>query len=334
MEWIGRGSHGNPRPMASKSSPEKAEGPVVRAGTVAIIGRSNVGKSTLLNAALALRLAAVSRRPQTTRTPLLGIVRHQGAEIGFLDTPGLHKADSKLGREMNRSARDALRDADVVLFVVALPPHVRGDVRAHPGDLALIEQLPTDKPVVLIVNKIDVIRDKGLMLPLLAALSAAREFTAVVPVSALTEQGIELVLDEVAKLLPEGPARYAADTLTDRPMRHFAAEYVREAVLRATSQEVPHAVAVTIDEYAEPSSDKEVTRISATIHVEREGQKRILIGEKGTMLKRIGTEARERVEELIGGRVHLAIWVRVTAGWRERSESLADFGLLARTEST
>ena len=319
--------------MPSKPSRKQAHQAVVRAGTVAIVGRSNVGKSTLLNAALELRLAAVSRRPQTTRMPLLGIVRHGGAEIGFLDTPGLHKADSKLGREMNRSARDALRDADVVLFVVALTPHVKGDVRPHPGDLALIEQLPTDKPVVLVVNKIDVIRDKGQMLPLLAALSAARQFAAVVPVSALAEDGIGSVLDEVAKLLPEGPARHDEDTLTDRPMRHFAAEYVREAILRATAQEVPHAVAVTIDEYAEPSTEKEVTRISATIHVEREGQKRILIGEKGAMLKRMGTEARERIEELIGGRVHLALWIRVTADWRERPDALADFGLLARTES-
>ena len=305
--------------MPSSPSRKKADESVVRAGTVAIVGRSNVGKSTLLNAALELPLAAVSRRPQTTRTPLLGIVRHGGAEIGFLDTPGLHKADSKLGREMNRSARDSVRDADVVMFVVALPPNVKGDVRPHAGDLALIEQLPTDKPVVLVVNKIDVVRDKRRMLPLLATLSATREFAAVVPVSALAASGIHLVLDE--------------DTLTDRPMRHFAAEYVREAILRATAQEVPHSVAVTIDEYAEPATEEEVTRISATIHVERDGQKRILIGEKGAMLKRIGTEARERIEVLIGGRVYLALWVRVTAGWRERTEALADFGLLARTES-
>jgi GTP-binding protein Era len=319
--------------MPSSPSRKKADESVVRAGTVAIVGRSNVGKSTLLNAALELPLAAVSRRPQTTRTPLLGIVRHGGAEIGFLDTPGLHKADSKLGREMNRSARDSVRDADVVMFVVALPPNVKGDVRPHAGDLALIEQLPTDKPVVLVVNKIDVVRDKRRMLPLLATLSATREFAAVVPVSALAASGIHLVLDEVAKLLPEGAARYEEDTLTDRPMRHFAAEYVREAILRATAQEVPHSVAVTIDEYAEPATEEEVTRISATIHVERDGQKRILIGEKGAMLKRIGTEARERIEVLIGGRVYLALWVRVTAGWRERTEALADFGLLARTES-
>lgn len=331
--------------MPRKSSEQQGEPNVVRAGTVAIVGRSNVGKSTLLNAALEQPLAVVSRRPQTTRTPLLGIVRHAGSEIGFLDTPGLHKAESRLGREMNRSARDAVRDADVVLFVVALPPNVKGDVRPHPGDLSLLADMPADKPVVLAVNKIDVIRDKRLMLPLLATLASTfeqssaeggevRRFAAVVPVSARTNDGVDRVLDELARLLPEGGARYEEDALTDRPMRHFAAEYVREAILRATAEEVPHAVAVTIDEYVEPSRSGEVTRVSATIHVEREGQKRILIGEKGAMLKRIGTEARARIEELVGGQIHLALWVRVTEGWRERTEALADFGLLARTERT
>lgn len=320
--------------MTEQADRDQKDAGVARAGTVAIVGRSNVGKSTLLNAALELPLAVVSRRPQTTRTPLLGIVRHAGAEIGFLDTPGLHKADSRLGREMNRSARDAMRDADVVLFVVALPPKSKGEIRPHPGDLSLLEQLPAERPVVLVINKIDLIRDKRLMLPLLAKLGEAHDFAAVVPVSALSVDGVGLVLDEVARLLPEGGARYEEDALTDRPMRHFAAEYVREAILRATAQEVPHAVAVTVDEYVEPSREGEVTRISATIHVEREGQKRILVGEKGSMLKRIGIEARQRIETLIGGQVHLALWVRVTSGWRERTESLADFGLLARTESS
>ncbi|MBM4377016.1 MAG: GTPase Era [Deltaproteobacteria bacterium] len=332
--------------MSRKSGRNEGEASVVRAGTVAIIGRSNVGKSTLLNAALELPLAVVSRRPQTTRTPLLGIVRHGDAEIGFLDTPGLHKAESRLGREMNRSARDAVRDADVILFVIALPPTVKGDVRPHPGDLALLRDLPSDKPVVLVVNKIDTLRDKRLMLPLLSTLSqsfadsggsestAERRFAAVVPVSARTVDGVDRVLEEVARVLPEGGPRHDEDALTDRPMRHFAAEYVREAILRATSDEVPHAVAVTIDEYIEPSREGEVTRVSATIHVEREGQKRILIGEKGAMLKRIGIEARARIEALVGSQLHLALWVRVTEDWRERTESLADFGLLARAERT
>jgi GTP-binding protein Era len=240
-----------------------------------------------------------------------------------------------------------------------LPPTVKGDVRPHPGDLALLSDLPSDRPVVLVVNKIDTLRDKRLMLPLLSTLSqsfaesgraaaggaepggaelggaepaAERRFVAVVPISARTADGVERVLEEVARVLPEGKARYEEDALTDRPMRHFAAEYVREAILRATADEVPHAVAVTIDEYVEPSREGEVTRVSATIHVERDGQKRILVGEKGAMLKRIGIEARARIEALVGGQLHLALWVRVTKDWRERPEALADFGLLARAE--
>jgi GTP-binding protein Era len=299
---------------------------------VAIVGRSNVGKSTLLNAALEQPLAVVSRQPQTTRTRLLGIVRHRDAELGFLDTPGLHKARSRLGREMNRAARDAARDADVIVFLVAVPRTAKGELRPHPGDASLIAELPGDKPVVLVVNKVDVLRDKRQMLPLLQGLSALREFAAVVPISALTQDGVARVLDEVSRIVPVGAPRHAEDALTDRPMRHFAAEYVREAILRATAEEVPHAVAVTIDEYTEPGTTGQVTRIAATIHVERQGQKRILIGEKGAVLKRIGTEARLRLEELIGGRVHLELWVRVTEGWRERTDLLADFGLLGREE--
>ncbi len=220
---------------------EKRPEPVTRSGTVAIVGRSNVGKSTLLNAALGEPLAIVSRQPQTTRTPLLGVVRHGAAEIAFLDTPGLHLAKDRLGREMNRSARDAARAADLVVFVVALPKNKK-ELRPHAGDLALLGELPADKRVVLVVNKVDLVRDKRAMLPLLQALAAERAFAAVVPISALSEDGVSRVLDEIALALPEGPARFAEDEITDKPMRHFAAEYVREAILRATREEGPHAV--------------------------------------------------------------------------------------------
>jgi GTP-binding protein Era len=305
---------------------------ILRAGTVAIVGRSNVGKSTLLNTALEHPLAVVSRLPQTTRTALLGIVRHGEAELGFLDTPGLHKARTRLGREMNRAAHDAVRNADVIVFVVAIPRTPKGELAPHPGDVALVQKLPSDKPVVLVVNKVDVIRDKRALLPLMRGYSELRELGAIVPVSALSRDGVSRVLDEVAKLLPEGEARFAEDALTDRPTRHFASEYVREAILRATAEEVPHAVAVAIDDYVEPASAGKVTRIAATIHVERDGQKRIIIGQKGAMLKRIGSEARLRIEELIGARVHLELWVKVTPEWRDRPELLSDFGLLARAK--
>lgn len=329
---------------------ENSDVRVRRAGTVAIAGRSNVGKSTLLNAALQQPLAAVSRKPQTTRTPLLGIVRHPTrghpaprgmrghpaprgggeAEIAFLDTPGLHKARSQLGREMNRAAHDALRDADVIVYVVAAPLAPKGELVPHARDVALIARLAEGKRVVLVINKVDRIRDKGALLPLIAAFSAVRPFAAIVPISALAEDGIGRVLDEVARLLPASGPRYQQDALTDRPARHFAAEYVREAILRATAEEVPHAVAVTIDDYLEPAGAGNLTRIAATIVVERDGQKRIVIGNKGGLLKRIGSEARQRIAALIGGRVHLELWVRVSKDWRERAELLAEFGLCAR----
>jgi GTP-binding protein Era len=300
---------------------------VKRSGTVALLGRSNVGKSTLLNAALALPLAIVSPRPQTTRNWLLGVVRHDDAEIELLDTPGLHRAQSELGRSMNRAARMAAREADVVVFVVGLPDRPGKQLAPHPGDLRLLDQVAEHAPVVLVVNKIDKLKDKRLLLPLLQALAEGRDLAAVVPISARRADGIAAVLDEVVKLLPEGEHRHDDDTITDRPMRYFAAEYVREAILMATGQEVPHAVAVTIDEYVEPD-DSAVVHISATIHVEREGQKRIIIGQRGSVMKQIGIAARKRIEELLGRQVHLELFARVTDNWRERTDQLADFGLM------
>ncbi len=318
---------------------------IERAGRVALYGRSNVGKSTLLNAALEMPLAIVSRRPQTTREALLGVVRHGGAEISLLDTPGLHVAQDRLGQEMNRSAQGVARAADVIVLVICVPPKAKGTIVPHRGDRTILEQLPQDVPIVLAINKIDLLKDKRQLLPLMAAFSEFRTLDAVVPISALAADGISLVLDEVAKLLPEREAEHEDDTITDRPMRYFAAEYVREQILRATNDEVPHAVAVTIDEYVEPrgvpverpgtsasggpNKPGVTIRIEATIHVERDGQKRIIIGSKGDMLKRVGTNARARIEELVGAQVNLQLHVRVDKRWREKVGSLADFGLLA-----
>ncbi len=302
--------------------------PIKRSGTVALLGRSNVGKSTLLNAALQLPLAIVSRTPQTTRNHLLGVVRHGEAEIGLLDTPGLHRARSRLGKEMNRSARFAARDADVLVFVVALPARPTGELHPHPGDLSLLKELSAETPLILVINKIDLLKDKSLLLPLIQAFATHREFAAVVPISALRDKGVGRVLDEAARLLPVGAEQHDEDTITDRPLRYFAAEYVREPVFRATSKEVPHAVAVTVDEMVE-MGDRGVAHISVTIHVEREGQKGILIGKQGGVLKKIGTTARHRIEQLVGCRVHLKLFVRVTKNWRERPEMLSDFGLIA-----
>lgn len=309
---------------------------------MALIGRPNVGKSTLLNAALDQPLAIVSPTPQTTRDAILGVVHHGSAEIALLDTPGLHRPRTELGRVMNQAAREAARSADVVVFVTDVPELRQPKPRAgaaepapialspHPGDLALLADLGTDAPTILVVNKVDRLKDKGALFPLLEALARSRSFAAVVPISALRASGVVRVLEEVAKLCPEGPWRYGPDDITDRPARFFAAEYVREQILRATQAEVPHAVAVSIDRFLEPpvnaSGSPTTVHIDATIWVERPGQKRILIGTGGEMLKGIGTRARIRIEALVGRKVNLKLWVRVAPDWRQQRRQLEELG--------
>jgi GTPase len=295
--------------------------PPEQSGTVAIVGRPNVGKSTLLNAALGEALAIVSPVPQTTRNRILGVVHRGGAEILLLDTPGIHRPHSRLGRALNRTARDATDEADVVAYVTDVSP--AGSSRVHPGDRTLLQDLGARVPTILVVNKIDRVRDKRALLPFLDELSKLRDFAAVVPVSALREDGVGRVLDEAAKLLPEGPLRFGPDSLTDRPTRFFAAEFVREQILLSTRKEVPHAAAVVIERY---ETLRGVVHIDATIHVEREGQKRILVGHKGEMLKTIGTRARHRIEALTDQKVQLSLWVKVTADWTDSGSRLAEFG--------
>jgi GTP-binding protein Era len=316
------------------------EGPS-RSGRVALIGRPNVGKSTLLNAALEQPLTIVSPSPQTTRDAILGVVRRGMAEIALLDTPGLHRARTELGRVMNSTAREAARNADVVVFVVDVPkltkplkagpddnekaPRAPRPLAPHPGDLTLLADIDEGIPTILVINKVDRIRDKTKLLPLLEALGAVRTFAAVVPISAQRQSGIDRLLDEIAAQCPEGPHRFGPDDITDRPTRFFAAEYVREQILHATQAEVPHSVAVTIENFVEPPGVGTL-HIDATIAVERDGQKRILIGAGGEMLKRIGTQARLRIEELTGRKVNLKLWVRIQAAWRESREQLGELG--------
>ena len=294
-----------------------------RSGKVALVGRPNVGKSTLLNAAVGQALAIVSPVPQTTRNQILGVVPRGDAQIAMLDTPGLHKPHSRLGRSMNVAARNAAREADVVVFVTDIPAKVQGQIPVHPGDRTLLSDIGSDKPTLLVVNKVDRLKEKAKLLPLLDALSKIRDFAAIVPISARTEDGVDRVLDEVAKLLPEQGPLFGEDMLTDRPIRFFAAEYVREQILLATRQEVPHAAGVEIRRFDERGK---VVRIEAIIHVEREGQKRILIGEKGALIKTIGTAARQKIEELLERQVHLELWVEVTPGWTNSAVAIAELG--------
>lgn len=317
--------------MKERRGKKSSEAERPRSGTVALLGRPNVGKSTLLNAALDVPLAIVSKTPQTTRDALLGVLHRGAIEIAFLDTPGLHKPKTELGRVMNDAAREAARRADVVVLVTEVPKASReGEALApNPADLVLVADVDPKTPVICVVNKIDRVKVKAELFPLLEALGKARDFAAIVPVAAIKANGVERVVDEIAKLLPEGAFKYGEDDLTDKPMRFFAAEYVREQILRATAAEVPHAVAVVVDQFVEPAGGG-VARVDATIHVERPGQKRILIGTGGEMLKRVGTAARKRFEALYGRQINLKLWVRVTPNWRESTKELEELGYKPR----
>jgi GTP-binding protein Era len=304
----------------------------MRFGTAALLGRSNVGKSTFLNAALGEPLAIVSPLPQTTRDTLLGIARHGEAQIAFLDTPGLHEPRSELGRRMNASALEAARAADVVVLmtdVTALLGPRRGRVRladpVDPLDSKLVQSLPpaATTPSLLVVNKVDLLRDKSRLLPLMEAFGRVHQFSAMVPTSVTARDGVTLVLDEIASRLPEGPPAYDADTLTDRPVTFFICEYVREQVLNVATREVPHAVAVSVDRVQE---SPRLLAVQATLHVEKPGQRKILVGRGGSQIKGIGSAARRRIEQLVGKQVHLELFVRVTPRWRNAARLLAELG--------
>ncbi len=311
----------------------------MRYGTIAIVGRSNVGKSTFLNSALGMPLAIVSRVPQTTRDALLGVVNSGDAQLAFVDTPGLHHPKNELGRRMNQEATESLRNADAALFMTdshelegAAAAPGKDSSRARPrsratstdrSDAELLALLPAQLPTVLVINKIDRMHDKTRLLPLLQGMAALHPFAAVVPISARSGDGVERVLAEVAKLLPEQEQRFGADEVTNRPVSFFAREYIREQVLVMASREVPHAVAVTLDQIEESAQG---LHVAATVHVEKQGQRAILVGKGGEMIREIGKAARQRLMELTEQPVHLRLFVRVTERWRNVPRQLAELG--------
>ncbi len=287
------------------------------AGTVALVGRPNVGKSTLLNALLGERIAITSPHPQTTRDRIAGITSFEGAQLVFLDTPGFHEARNKLGVRMNELARGAVDECDVAVFMTDSATAPRDD------DRAILAGVPEKKPTVLVVNKVDRVKPRSALLPALEAWGKERDFAAVVPIAAKNGDGVARLLAEVAKLVPEGPALYGEDELTDKPVRFLVAELVREQILRRTRQEVPHGVAVTVEQFDDGAK---AARIAVTVHVAKESHKGILIGDKGKMLAAIGTEARKRAEELLGKRVHLETFVRATPKWMDDAARLQELG--------
>jgi GTP-binding protein Era len=294
----------------------------MRFGTVAVVGRSNVGKSTFLNQAVGEHLAIVSPRPQTTRDAVLGICQRPEAQIAFIDTPGLHRPRNELGRRLNLAAREAVRAADALVVMTAASPRAAG-TRLDALERELVSEVAADQPALVVVNKVDTLRDKSGLLPLLAAWAEALPGKTLIPASMLDSADVERVLGELVQLLPEGSAQFQPDDLTDRPTSFFVREYVREQVLLAARGEVPHAVAVSLDEISEHRS---VLVAKATIHVEKVGQRKILVGRGGQSIRDIGQSARQNLETLLGRKVHLELFVRVSPRWREAPRQLAELG--------
>jgi GTP-binding protein Era len=283
-----------------------------RSGACVLLGRPNVGKSTLMNALLGQKLAVATPKPQTTRTCLLGVyaASEPPTQIAFVDTPGLHRPLNALGRALVEDAKGGLAEADVVVVMteVGAKPRASSLLGEDAEVLGAVRGDP--RPVILVLNKVDRVHDKRLLLPVLSAASE-RGFAAVVPLSARTGDNVPALIEEIRRHLPEG-LRYDPELFTDKPERFFAAEMVRGAVMRATEKEVPYGAAVRIDHYGEA---RELTRIGATIIVEREGHKGIVIGKGGQRLKQIGTEARLELEAFLERKVFLELWVKVIPGW-------------------
>lgn len=296
--------------------------PLHRSGSVAVIGRPNVGKSTLVNALVGAKVSIVSNRPQTTRHRLLGIASFPAGQIVLVDTPGLHKQEGKfsasaMSKVMNRAARGALEEVDAGLLVIEAGRWDEADMLAF--------NVLKDKgiPVVLVVNKVDRLKDKSELLPFLAKVAEGREFSSIHPVSALKRNGLEALVRDLLALLPEGPPIFGEDEITDRSQRFLAGELLREQLMRQLGAELPYATTVEIERFAEEDG---LYRIGAVIWVERESQKAIVIGKGGSRLKEIGSKGRMQMEHLFGTKVFLETWVRVREGWSDDAAALRAFG--------
>jgi GTP-binding protein Era len=280
-----------------------------------------VGKSTLFNTIIGEKVSIIADKPQTTRNKITGIKNFPDAQLVFLDTPGIHKAKTSLNRAMVQTARESFNDADILLMIV----EANNDV--HSQDMFLIEGLKEIAiPVFLIINKIDLI-DKKMLLPLIDKFRTLYDYREIFPVSAVKGDGLEVLLQTIIEYLPEGPQYFSPDTFTDATERFIAAEFIREKIMLLMKQEVPYVTAVVIDAFKE-EEEKNLIRISATITVEKESQKAIMIGKKGSMLKIIGTQARLEMENLFGAKVFLELFVRVKKDWTSSEKMLQEFGLL------
>lgn len=289
-----------------------------RAGTVAVIGRPNVGKSTLVNALVGARVSIVSPKAQTTRHRLLGIASVAGGQLLLVDTPGIHRAEKRaINRYLNRTARGALEGVDAAMLVVEAGRWSDDD------DLALAALTASKVPVVLVINKVDRVRDKTTLLPFIAAHAQQAAFASVHPLSALKRKGLEALVTDLLALLPESAPHFPEDEITDRSQRFLAAELIREQLMLRLGDEVPYSATVAIDRFEE---DGDMFRIAATIWVEREGQRAIVVGKGGEAIKEIGRAARENMERLFDRKVFLETWCRVREGWADDAVALRQFG--------
>ena len=316
--------------------------PSFRSGFVSLIGRPNVGKSTLLNQLAGIRLAITSPKPQTTRQVVRAIIDQDDSQIIFLDTPGMHKPRTKLGEYMVSAASKALADGDIILLLVdAEKATGEKAIQGVPAiEAELLEKAARmKKPVILVLNKVDKIAKEAL-LPLMAAYASAFEFVAIVPLSAKTGDGLDVLVSEIRKRLPEGPRYYPLDSLTDQTERDLCAELIREQILFQTSEEIPHGTAVEIESFEalaggeiladDAQDERELVRLSAVIYCDKDSHKGILIGRQGSMLKKIGSGARAAIEAMLDCSCYLSLHVKVREDWRNRSGILRNLGYEAR----
>lgn len=289
-----------------------------KSGFVAVVGRPNVGKSTLINHIIKQKVTIVSDKAQTTRNKILCIHTDEHCQIVFLDTPGIHKPKHKLGEFMDETAYASLKDIDAVLFLIS------GNEKKGPGDMFVLDKIRGTKvPVFLLINKVDLMMKEEIAAKIIEY-SKLYDFDQIIPISAKTGTNVEAVLEELQKLLPEGPKYFPDDMITDQPERLLVAEIIREKLLLSLRDEVPHSIAVYTEEMKQRSKDK--VYIRATVFVERDSQKRIVIGKNGSILKTVGQQARQEIENLLGSSVFLDIWVKVKRDWRDKAAILSELG--------
>jgi GTP-binding protein Era len=297
-------------------------------GFVSIVGRPNAGKSTLINALVGTKVAIVTDKPQTTRTTIQGVLTREQGQAIFIDTPGIHQSNTAINKRMMDAVRMALEDRDLIIFTA------EGMRKPGAEDREAVEMLRrVETPAILALNKVDAVKDKSQLLPVLETYSALHPFRELIPISALTGEGVAKLEKAIFAALPEGPQYFPADHITDQPERFLAAELIREKILIETRQEVPHSVTVIVDSWED---EPDIARVAATIYVEREGQKGIIIGARGAMLKQIGSAARGEIESLLGRRFYLNLHVKVRPKWRENATFLntLDWRTMAGSDDT